>query len=232
MYNPETEKRYEVELMLGAVDESHIIRCIEYWDEERKRYPQYDHAAVLVAESVTTRFLNVIGLFNNAIPMIAIQLNALRVNDHIVLDFVKVLDEVLPGEDDEEDDDGVKVDRAYWEQKTSKESLVTADRCVDIIREFSPQLGLNYRRGYIGLADKVRSQNFVLFYPKKQFVRVEVKTGDQEQWLQKLDEAGVVLVQSGKIGRRIKFRLTEAEARQYHQLLRDLFEASYKEYLE
>ena len=28
--------RYEVELMLGRVDESHIIRCIEYWDTERR----------------------------------------------------------------------------------------------------------------------------------------------------------------------------------------------------
>ncbi len=31
--------RYEVEIQLGATDESHIIRTIEYWDIERKRYP-------------------------------------------------------------------------------------------------------------------------------------------------------------------------------------------------
>ncbi len=31
----ETDSRYEVELMLGTVVESHIIRCIEYWDIER-----------------------------------------------------------------------------------------------------------------------------------------------------------------------------------------------------
>ena len=32
--------RYEVEIQLGATDESHIIRTIEYWDIERKRYQQ------------------------------------------------------------------------------------------------------------------------------------------------------------------------------------------------
>ena len=48
---------------LGKTDESHIIRTIEYWDIERKRYPQYDHTAVIVAEEITSRFLNVIGLF-------------------------------------------------------------------------------------------------------------------------------------------------------------------------
>src|ERR1700733_5905259 len=52
--DPETLKRYEVELQLGATDESHIIRTIEYWDVERKRYPQYKHTAVIVAEDVTS----------------------------------------------------------------------------------------------------------------------------------------------------------------------------------
>lgn len=32
----DTKKRYEVELMLGKTDESHIIRTIEYWDYDRK----------------------------------------------------------------------------------------------------------------------------------------------------------------------------------------------------
>ena len=48
LQDPETNRRYEVELQLGATDEAHIIRTIEYWDIERKRYPQYDHCAVLV----------------------------------------------------------------------------------------------------------------------------------------------------------------------------------------
>jgi hypothetical protein len=40
LQDPESLKRYEVEIQLGVVDESHIIRTIEYWDIERKRYPQ------------------------------------------------------------------------------------------------------------------------------------------------------------------------------------------------
>src|SRR5205814_6721668 len=61
--DPDENRRYEVELMLGPTDESHIIRCIEYWDIERRRYPGYDHCAVLVAEDITSRFLNLLGLF-------------------------------------------------------------------------------------------------------------------------------------------------------------------------
>src|SRR6266487_6179324 len=52
----ETTRRYEVEIQLGSSDETHIIRTIEYWDVERKRYPRYDHTAVIIAENITSRF--------------------------------------------------------------------------------------------------------------------------------------------------------------------------------
>ncbi len=35
----ESNRRYETEIQLGKTDESHLIRTIEYWDIERKRYP-------------------------------------------------------------------------------------------------------------------------------------------------------------------------------------------------
>lgn len=76
-----SNRLYEVEIQLGKTDEAHIIRTIEYWDIERKRYPQYDHCAVIVAEDITSRFLNVISLFNGHIPLIAIQLNAYKFSD-------------------------------------------------------------------------------------------------------------------------------------------------------
>ena len=71
--SPDSNLRYEVEIQLGKTDESHIFRAIEYWDLERNRYPQYDHVAVLIAEDITSRFLNVIGLLNSFIPLVAIQ---------------------------------------------------------------------------------------------------------------------------------------------------------------
>jgi hypothetical protein len=74
------DKRYEVELMLGSTDESHLIRSIEYWDIERRKWPGYEHCAVLIAEDVTTRFLNVISLFSGSVPFVVIQVNALQVD--------------------------------------------------------------------------------------------------------------------------------------------------------
>ena len=56
LQDPDTKRRYEIELQLGATDEAHIIRTLEYWDIERKRYPQYDHCAVLVARILLAAF--------------------------------------------------------------------------------------------------------------------------------------------------------------------------------
>ena len=94
LQDPDTQRRYEVELQLGATDEAHIIRTIEYWDIERKRYPQYDHCAVLVAEDITSRFLNVVQLFNGTIPLIALQMQVLRLGERVTLVFTTVMDEM------------------------------------------------------------------------------------------------------------------------------------------
>ena len=36
LQDSKSDRRYEVEVQLGRVDESHIIRTIEYWDIEKK----------------------------------------------------------------------------------------------------------------------------------------------------------------------------------------------------
>ena len=48
--NPKAKTRYEIEVMLGKLDPSHIIRTIEYWDVERQKDPDFEHCAVIVAE--------------------------------------------------------------------------------------------------------------------------------------------------------------------------------------
>src|SRR5947207_8994000 len=115
LQDPETKRRYEIELQLGPTDEAHIIRTVEYWDVERKRYPQYDHCAVLIAEDITSRFLNVVALFNGTIPLIAIQMNALKIGNNVSLVFTKVMDEMTRGAvDEDEDAEAAPTDRTYW----------------------------------------------------------------------------------------------------------------------
>ena len=134
--DPESDIRYEVELQLGATDESHIIRTIEYWDLERNRFPQYEHVAVIVAEDVTSRFLNVIGLFNKAIPLIAIQIKAIEVNGAMAIVPTQVLGLTALGT--EEEDEGETVDRAFWVRKASEISLQVCDEIVSLVKAIKP----------------------------------------------------------------------------------------------
>src|SRR5438552_2189146 len=92
LHEPETDTLYELEIQLGATDESHIIRTIEYWDIETRKNPSKEHRAVIAAENITSRFFNVIYLLNRAIPIIAIQVDILKLDSDLVLHFTKVLD--------------------------------------------------------------------------------------------------------------------------------------------
>ena len=68
--DPEQNSMYEVEVMLGETDPSHIIRSIEYWDNEKRKYPQRQHFCVLVAEKFDRRYFNVIQIMSLNIPII------------------------------------------------------------------------------------------------------------------------------------------------------------------
>jgi hypothetical protein len=187
----EEDRRFEVELMLGATDESHIIRAIEYWDLERRRYPGYEHCAVLVAEDITSRFLNVLALFAGTIPMIVIQLNALKVGENIVLDFVRVLDQRLLRRDDTSTVENTPADKAYWIGKGSAESVDLADKIVGLINEKAKSpYRLNFNRHYIGLHDGTGSRNFVVFHPRKKHLLISVSVEDGAPWLPRFEEAG------------------------------------------
>ncbi len=96
------DRRYVVELMLGRVDESHIVRCIEYWDYERRRCPRVETVAVLAAEDMTSRFLNVLTLIRQVVPVIALQMEGIQVGHQVLLNFVRILDQPLPLAEEQE----------------------------------------------------------------------------------------------------------------------------------
>ena len=223
----DNDRRYEVELQLGRTDESHIIRTVEYWDIERRRYPQYEHCGVIVAEDITSRFLNVVGLFNSAIPIIAIQMTAFAIEDRVALVFITVLNELSRGleEDDEEPQDSV--DRSYWEARVGKDILGMADRFFDILREWDPKLELKYNRYHIGITKDGAADKFVSFRPKRQFLRVETRVPQSEETDSQLEEAGLDLMPH-KYGK-YRIRLTKADLAKHEPLITELLKRAYKE---
>ena len=223
--NEDTDRRYEVELQLGKTDESHIIRTIEYWDIERKRYPQYDHCAVIIAEDITTRFLNVIQLFNGHIPLIAIQMSAFVVDDKIGLKFIKILDEV---KFDIDPPPAPPTDRKFWEEvRSTKEIVKLADKIIEIINEFEPDFALNYNKHYIGLTKNGISFNFATLNAKKKFLRLSFKLEKSEEIENILNENEFDVLEYGERNSRYKIRLTENEIVNKRNILKELLKKSY-----
>lgn len=226
----DSNQRYEIEVQLGKTDESHIIRTIEYWDLERKRYPQYDHTAVIVAEEITGRFLNVISLFNGFIPLIAIQMRAVQLGDQVSLFFTKVLDQVRLGLVEEDEAIQEPTDRSYWEKRATKTTLEMMDEMIAIIRSFDPALSPKYNKFYVGLADgSGHPTNFVLFRPKKDWLRVEPRLEASTEIQEKLEKAGVDVMDYDSHWSRYRLRLTNGDIDKHAALLRDLLQSAYQE---
>ncbi|GDX85013.1 hypothetical protein LBMAG43_10550 [Methylococcaceae bacterium] len=173
--------RYEVEIQLGKTDESHIIRTIEYWDIERKKYPQYEHTAVIVAEDVTSRFLNVIGLFNGFIPIIAIQVTAIETPEGIGLQFTKILDTVKLGYIEQDEEITELTDRNYWEKRGTKNTVGLVDKILEISKSFLPSVKLSYNKHYIGFWVNERACNFAIFRLQKNALRLEIRLPKTEE---------------------------------------------------
>jgi len=222
LQDPESNRRYEVEIQLGKTDESHIIRTIEYWDIERKRYPQYDHCAVIIAEDITSRFLNVIGLFNGHIPLIAIQLNALKIGDDIGLMFTTVLDELPLGLIEEDEEVKEVTDRSYWLSRGTENTVKLADEMLALVNDFAPDYEFKYNKFYIGLAKDGRPYNFAVFRPKKNNMQVEIKLPHSEELDTILEENQLDDMGYNKRYGNYRIRLTKGEIQKKKEVLKDL----------
>lgn len=223
LYDAETNTRYEVEIQLGATDESHIIRTLEYWDNERRRFPQYEHVAVIVAEEITGRFLNVINLFNQAIPLIAIEMSALQVGDDLTLHATRVLDLALPAPE-EEDDPGQETDRSYWQQKSSPEIMRHTDELLGLVNDTGAAMSLKYNKHYIGLARNGNADNFVQFVPRRKHVNVHVRLDRSEELDARLEEAGLPLIAYDKRFRYYRATIEPAMFQEHRDTLLELFQ--------
>jgi hypothetical protein len=195
--NPEDDSMYEVELMLGETDETHIIRTIEYWDNEKRKWPQRQHFAVLVAEHINRRFFNVIHLLSHSIPVIAIQVSMLTTSGKKSIFFTKVLDTY------EELDDGTSLeDRTYnredWARK-AKWTLDAADALLNVTRDVFGEPILNYVKAYVAIT--VGGYNYMWLHKRtlnKSLLSFRMAQSLQDDAAKLLDERNITYVRKTK----------------------------------
>ena len=229
LQSAEDNQRYEVEIQLGGTDESHIIRTIEYWDIEKKRYPQYDHTAVIIAEDITTRFMNVIQLMNGSIPIIAIQMTCLKNENSVGLTFTKVLDASSRGLVDEDEEVHEATDRSYWEKKGSPKTVALADQMLVLLKNVVPGIDLKYNKFYIGLIKGGSPNNFVIFRPTKSFMKMEPRIKKSEEFENKIESSGLDLMEYDSRWGRYRIRLTQDDISKKKDVLIEIINQAIQE---
>jgi hypothetical protein len=150
-------------------------------------------------------------------------MKALKYDQKITLDFTKILDRIELGGPEPPPP---PTNRSYWEKKASPVTVTIADELLKLIRTFAPNFDLNYNKGYIGLMENSRANNFAFFNPKKKFLRLNIKLPKNEQFETRLDEAGLEMMSYSKFGR-YKVRLYKKDIGKNADLLTEVLRESY-----
>jgi hypothetical protein len=178
---------------------------------------------VIVAEEITSRFFNVIRLLNRAVPLVAIQLSAFKINNDVVLQFIRVLDtsEFNPNGDGEEPESPA-TNRAYWETRTKPEILSVVDACCSLVPTAHGEPQLSYNKSHIALGTS--GYLFCHFFPRKAShcaIWVKVGAAERQAIIDKLEAAGLEAMSKGKVSIRMNVRIDDIQ--KHRQALIDLF---------
>jgi len=227
LQNSPVSVRYEVEIQLGETNPSHIIRTIEYWDRERRSSPQFEHVAVIVAEEITSRFFNVISLFNQHIPLVAVKMSGIEVGGKKSIIFTKVLDHAKKVHEDE--DAGIpETNRSYWEDKTSPASMALVDEIIGISKKIDPSIGPRFNKGAVPLKKGGEFWRFLTLYPKKKFVKMSLPVAQSDQVEAQLTEADLDFEAFNPIRNRYLLTLAPGDLPKNSDLLQSLIAMAYE----
>jgi predicted transport protein len=168
----------------------------------------------------------VINLFNGAIPLVAIQMNAFKIGEHLSLIFTTVMNQLNLSLVDEDEEVQEVTNRDYWEHLGTKETVAMADQILDMIHQFDPQLEFKYNKFYIGLAKNDQPNNFVTLRPKKNNLRLEVRLPQTDELDTKLENSNLDAMDYrwGKY----RIRLSKSDLQKQTQFITELLHQAFE----
>lgn len=223
----EDNSMYELEVMLGETDPSHIIRSIEYWDNEKRKYPQRQHYCILIAESFDRRYFNVIQILSLNIPMIAIQADLLEINGDYILNFSKILDIYVEPEDEQE---ATAVTEVTWNDK-AQWTLHTARKLLEIVSEQEKNISLNFTQSYISIMiDKHNSYMFDKRTKPNSVLWFNVKDEEKSEAIKKLLDLKKIVFNFNNKYKDFSFTIDNKFIESNKDILLELHRIRYREY--
>lgn len=95
-------------------------------------------------------------------------------------------------------------------------------------RQLDPSLELKYNKFYIGLVRQGQPDNFVIFRPKEEYIRVEPRLDKDDVVEHNLEAAGVDVMDYDDQRGRYRIRLGKGDVKKHAELLTNLFSAASK----
>jgi hypothetical protein len=167
-------------------------------------------------------------LLAGSIPLIAIQLNALRIGDQVILDFVKVLDQRMLRADDGEGIEGEDADRGTWDERVGPSMMQICDQLLALANEIAnPPLELKYKKQHAGICEHGSFFNVVALNPKKSFVACKVRLSNAVERVEKAEQAG--LEARVRKGNQAILNLKQADMTNHVPLLREIIHQAVQE---
>ncbi len=149
---------------------------------------------------------------NGYIPLVAIQMQALKFGEQVSLVFTTVLNEMRLGLVEEEKEGEREVtDRDYWEKRAGKTTLAMTDELFQTLKSWDSELALRYYKFKIGLTKNGQPNNFVVFRPKKQWLRLEPRLERSDEVDAKLEEAGLDIMDYHSRSGRYRIKLNAGD---------------------
>jgi hypothetical protein len=82
-------------------------------------------------------------------------------------------------------------DRSYWVERASEATVALADDLLDLARKLDAELEVKYNKFYIGLSKSGAPRNFIIFRPKRSFIRFEPRLTRSDTTQAQLESAGL-----------------------------------------
>ena len=162
----------------------------------------------------------------------ALQVNAIKVGEHVTLMFTRVVDEIKRGLDDVSPDTQ-QTDRAYWEKESNKAMLEVTDELFGMLKSCDSSLELRYNKFYIGLGRQGKANNFVYFKPRKATVNVHIKLPQVEDLDRDFEQAELDLMEKYNDTDGIyRIRLSKDDLAQHGDVIRKALGMAYKNAVE
>jgi hypothetical protein len=165
----------------------------------------------------------VIALFNGSIPLVAIQMQALKVGEHLTLSFTTVVDELTRGlVDEDEDAKAAPADRAYWESKATRDTVGLADELLVLAHRADPTLEMNYTKFYIGMTRQSQPFNVLAYRPRKNHLVLSVRLPESEELTARIEGIGLETQPYDRRDGSYRLRLNRRDVNQHKEGLAEL----------